>query len=73
MYELSLSGVVFAVGLALWFRPVMGLLLFQRYRGPPESCLQRRLRERIVVLVAVACIVAASATATLVTMWYPTL
>jgi hypothetical protein len=71
VYELSLAGVVFVVGLALWFRPVLGLLLFQRYRGPPRCDSQRRVRERVVVLVATGCIVAASAGATLVTLWYP--
>ena len=71
VYELSLAGVVFVVGLALWFRPVLGLLLFQRYQGPPESGTQRRVRERVVHVVAGGCIVVAAATATLLSMWDP--
>lgn len=72
MYELSLAGVVFVVGFTLWFRPVLGLLVLQRYRGPPTSGSQRRVRERLVVLVAVACIVLAVAAATLLMLWYQT-
>lgn len=71
MYELSLAGVVFGVGLALWFRPVLGLLLFHRYRGPPRSGSERRVRERVVLLVAVGCIVSAVAAATLLSIWNP--
>jgi hypothetical protein len=71
VWELSLAGVVFVVGLALWFRPVLGLLLFHRYRGPPQSGSQRRVRERVVVLAAVGCIVVAAAAATLLTLWNP--
>ena len=71
MYELSLAGVVFGVGLALWFRPVLGLLLFHRYRGPPQSGSERRVRERVVLLVAVGCIVSAAAAATLLSIWNP--
>lgn len=69
MYQLSLSGVVFTVGLVLWFRPVLGLLLFHRYRGPAQTGTQRQIRERIVKLAAVVCIVLASAAATLVMLF----
>lgn len=69
MYQLSLSGVVFAVGLVLWFRPVLGLLLFHRYRGPAETGTQWQIRERVVQLVAIACIVLASAAGTLVMLF----
>lgn len=69
MYQLSLSGVVFTAGLVLWFRPVLGLLVFHRYRGPAQTGSQRRVRERLVKLVAITCIVLGSATATLVMLF----
>ncbi len=65
MYRLSLAGVVFAVGFALWFRPVLGLAVVHRYRGPPSTSGQFRVRERTVVCVAAGCIVLATAVATL--------
>ncbi|QLD85440.1 hypothetical protein HWV23_06770 [Natronomonas halophila] len=57
MYELSLSGVVFVIGLVLWFRPVFGLIVMHRYWGPPTDATDRRIHERLVRIVSVCCIV----------------
>jgi hypothetical protein len=57
MCELSLAGAVFVIGLVLWFRPVLGLIVIHRYRGPPSDATDRRIQERVVRLVSICCIV----------------
>lgn len=66
MYRLSLSGLLFVVGLVLWFRPVLGLIALHRYWGPPDNATTRRYRERGVLAVSVVCIVVGTAAAVIV-------